>query len=291
MNLIALFLGLGLERGLTRLLHLRDLRWLDGWFDKGLARSRTLSGPAAWLAALALIAIPVLPVAWLQLVWADDVPGPVWVLFAAFVLLFSLGPRDLLTELSQYLAAAERGDEETAARSARRLIEGDAEPSGTRAGAALEAAIVVQANHRIFSVLFWFVVLGPAGAWASRVADLGRSRAAPGGANGGGVSQAVELLHGVLAWVPARLLALSYAVAGSFEDAVADWRDYYREATAGFFRASEAIVAAAGVGAIRSRCPQADVVGRVRAARRLVVRTLVIWLTVISLLTIVGHLA
>jgi membrane protein required for beta-lactamase induction len=287
MNLIALFLGLGLERGLTRLLHLRDLRWLDGWFDKGLTRSRTLSGPAAWLAALTLIVIPVLPVAWLQLVWADDVPGPVWVLFAAFVLLFSLGPRDLLTELSQYLAVAETGDEEAAARSARGLIEGDAELSGTRAGAALESAIVVQANHRIFSVLFWFVVLGPAGAWASRVADLGRRRAAP----GGGVSHAVEVLHGMLAWIPARLLALSYAVAGSFEDAVADWRDYYRQAATGFFRASEAIVAAAGVGAIRSRCPQADVVGRVRAARRLVVRTLVIWLTVISLLTIVGHLA
>lgn len=290
MTLVALFLGLGLERALTHLLHLREPRWLDGWFDVVLARSRAMHGPVAWIAALAMIVVPVLPVAWAQLAWAQDAPRPVWVLFAAFVLLFSLGPGDLLTELRRYLAAAEAGDDEAARHIARGLVEGDTEASGPGAGAALEAAIVVQANHRIFSVVFWFVVLGPAGAWASRVADLCRRRA-PSGPGQGPVAQGVEVLYGLLAWIPARLLALSYAVAGSFEDAVSDWRDYYRRATAGFFRASEEIVAAAGVGAIRSRYPQADVVGRVRAARRLVVRTVVIWLTFISLLTLVGHLA
>ena len=36
----------------------------------------------------------------------------------------------------------------------------------------MERAIYVQANNRIFGVVFWFLVLGPTGAWAFRVLDL-----------------------------------------------------------------------------------------------------------------------
>ena len=46
--------------------------------------------------------------------------------------------------------------------------------------AAVEAAVCVQANNRLFAVVFWFVVLGPLGplaAWAYRVTDLVRRRA------------------------------------------------------------------------------------------------------------------
>ena len=62
MNLIALFLGLMLERTATRLFHLRELRWLDPYFDCGFGRLVKLGGAAAIVVVIVLILLPVLPV-------------------------------------------------------------------------------------------------------------------------------------------------------------------------------------------------------------------------------------
>ena len=288
MNLIALFLGLALERLLNRLLHLREMRWLDGWFDAGLALVRRAPGPLPWLVAVGVVVIPALPVALVGIYFGHIVYGVFYVLFAAVVLMFSLGPKDLVAEVDEYLDAAAGDRAEAADAIARGLIESDTLPRGT--ARALESAIVVQANHRIFGVLFWFMVLGPAGAWGYRVADLFRRRAVFEAARADDAAPAhqVQALFELIAWLPARLLALTYAAAGSFEDATEDWRRYYRKTSRRFMRVSEDVVAAAGVGAIRSRCAEEDTMGRVRAASRLVRRGVLIWLTAISLATLVG---
>ncbi len=288
MNLIALFLGLALERLLSRLLHLREMRWLDGWFDAGLEFVRRAPGPLSWLVAIGFVVIPALPVALVGIYFGHIVYGVLYVLFAAVVLMFSLGPRDLVAEVDAYLDAAAGDRAEEADAIARGLIESDTLPRGT--ARALESAIVVQANHRIFGVLFWFMVLGPAGAWGYRVADLFRRRAVFEAARreDAAPSHEVQVLFEFVAWLPARLLALTYAAAGSFEDATEDWRRYYRETSHRFMRVSEDVLAAAGLGAIRSRCAEEDTQGRVRAASRLVRRGVLIWLTAISLATLVG---
>ena len=288
MNLIALFLGLALERLLTRLLHLREMRWLDGWFDAGLGLVGRAPAPLAWLVAIGIVVIPALPVALVGIYFGHIVSGVLYVVFAAVVLMFSLGPRDLVTEVDEYLKAAGGERSEEADAIARGLIESDTLPRGT--ARALESAIVVQANHRIFGVVFWFMVLGPAGAWGYRVAALFRRRAVfeAGRRDDAAPAQEVQALFELIAWLPARLLALTYAVAGSFEDATEDWRRYYRKTSRRFMQVSEDVVAAAGVGAIRGRCDKDDTLGRVRAASRLVRRGVLIWLTAISLATLVG---
>jgi membrane protein required for beta-lactamase induction len=289
-NLIALLLGLALERFLTRVLHLRGLRWLDGWFDRALALAARRGRPASLLIVLMAVLVPLAPVAWLQAGPAGDWPVLVRVAFAVVVLLFSLGPRDLLAEVRDYLDAEAAGDEATARRIERALME--SRSHATPAAHRLESVVLVQAHHRVFCVVFWFMVLGPAGAWATRVADLCRRRAAFRAAGGAGKAAGEPLaLWELVSWLPARILALSYAVAGSFEDAVADWRAYYRDTTARFFSVSEDVVAVAGTGAIRSLCPPEDRVGRVRAALRLVLRTIAVWLTAIAVLTLSGQAA
>ena len=114
MNLIALFLGLALERLLTQLLHLRETRWLDGWFDAGLSLLGKGPAPVSWLVAVGVVVIPALPVAMVGIYFGHIVSGVLYVLFAALVLVFSLGPRDLMAEVSEYLKAAE-GDQPDAA--------------------------------------------------------------------------------------------------------------------------------------------------------------------------------
>lgn len=289
MNLIALIIGLVLERLLTRLLHLRELHWLDDWFERGARWVRGAPGVAGFGLALFVMLLPVVPVAWFAWAFGDLLFGLAYLAFAAAVLFFSLGPHDLFAQLNDWLGARERGDEAGAEEIARAIRESDRRPPPQPQPTvrALESAILVQANHRIFGVIFWFMLLGPAGAWAYRVADLFRRYMRATG-TGGRSTELVETLFGLAAWLPARLLALSYAVAGSFDEAFEDWRAYYQRTSAGFFSVSESILSAAGIGAIRQRCPEGDTMAAVQATRQLLRRTLVIWVTVIAVLTLVG---
>jgi AmpE protein len=287
MNLIALIIGLALERLLTRLLHLRELRWLDDWFERGARWIRSAPGLAGMWIALGVMLLPVIPVAWIAWTFRDALLGLAYLAFAVAVLLVSLGPQDLFAQLRDWVEARERGDDETAAAIARDIRETNGHVQAAETPRALESAIFVQANHRIFGIIFWFMLLGPAGAWAYRVADLFRRHMRTTG-TGGRATQLCETLFGLLAWIPSRLLALTYAVAGSFDDAFEDWRAYYERTSASFFGASENILAAAGIGAIRRRCPEDDKLTSVRAARDLLRRTLVVWITIIAALTLVG---
>ncbi len=298
MNLIALFLGLILERTLTSALELREPRLLDPYFDRLLKAMDSNPGLLSYLIASAGIIAPVLPVIYVAQAFGDGLLGLPYVLFASLVLVVSLGPRDLGQEVREYISAAEAGDGPAAERLAKEILESD--PPTARGGRvrAVEEAILVQANNRVFGVIFWFMVLGPAGALLFRVADLFRRRAVFEGGrsalSGAGEPQSLYVLNslfGTLAWLPARLLAIGYAIAGSFEDAVADWRAYYDDCSESFFQINEEVVCAAGMGALRSGSNGAaagEPAVAAAASLRLVNRTLVVWLTAISILTLLG---
>ncbi|MDH3588382.1 MAG: hypothetical protein OEQ74_03140, partial [Gammaproteobacteria bacterium] len=97
MNLLALGLGLFAERFLTHLFHLREPRWLDQYFDRGL---RLLGdGWLSKIGAILIVLVPVVPVAAFAIVFRDTLLGLPYLAFAVFMLLFSLGPRDLEDEV------------------------------------------------------------------------------------------------------------------------------------------------------------------------------------------------
>lgn len=296
MKLIALFLGLMLERTATNLLRMREPRWLDPYFDHGFRYLDRAQGAAAWLVALTILIVPVLPVLLLALAFHDVLLGILYIAFAAFVLLFSLGPRDLGSEVDDYVAAVESGDEEALRRLAKELVEADLPPGSGRRTLAVEEAVLVQANNRIFGVIFWFMILGPSGAWLFRVGDLMRRRAVfEAGRSRDEVRgdppylHATQALFGLLAWLPARLLAMGYAMAGSFEDAFSDWRGYYEDCSDKFFHVNDEVLACAGRGALGELdAATQPAVRPIQAAMELVNRTLLIWLTAISLFTIFG---
>jgi AmpE protein len=298
MNFLALLLGLALERVLTHLFHLREFHWLDPLFDAHLRRLRSAAGGTGrrWTAlALTafLVALLVLPVALFSAVAQDEFLQIPYFLFAVVVLLFSLGPRDLDDEVEDYADALANGDRETQQRVAEQLLERSPPAPPAERNEAIERAIYVQANNRIFGVVFWFLVLGPTGAWAFRVLDLLRHRAQRrvGEEVATPTMEAVRTLHGLLAWIPSRLLALGYALAGNFEEAVASWRNTGREATLSFADGTAEIVARIGIAASgRAGLDVADAVealDRIRGARALVMRALwMIWCPVIAVLTL-----
>lgn len=136
-----------------------------------------------------------------------------------------------------YACLGLRGMSDQASETARALREGRLEEVRSRFPAAGEGAdeatlarlavesVLTAAMRRLFGVAFWFVLLGPAGAVLYRLTTI----APPPSNDGEAVSHDghdghAALIRRVADWVPARLTALSFAVAGNFEDALVCWR-------------------------------------------------------------------
>jgi membrane protein required for beta-lactamase induction len=203
--------------------------------------------------------------------------------------------------VDDYVAALERGDRPQAAARARELLESDAAGRGESLREAVEEAIFVQANNRVFGVIFWFMLLGPAGAWLFRASDLLRRRAVFQAVRGGrstapgSFGGALGLVHGLLAWLPARLAAATYALAGGFEDAVGNWRVAADRAASGLLDRSDDLLARVGVGSLQpslAGTPPAELdAATARGAWRIVARATWIWLVAIALLVLAGKAA
>jgi AmpE protein len=101
-------------------------------------------------------------------------------------------------------------------------------------------------------------------------------------------------MHGILAWLPARLTALAYALAGSFEDAVGNWRSAVDRVgpPSGVLDRAEDLLARVGRGSLQpslaGMAPESLDVATARGAWRIVQRSLWIWVAVIALLVITG---
>ena len=300
MSLIALLFAFVLERGLSMALRLREPRWLDRYCDWAERSVGARRGSPLVLAAASAILLPVMPVALASVLLGSHLLGLLQLAFAVLVLLLSFGPRDLRDEVGDYLSALERGDRDEADRRAKELLESDAAGRISGQREAAEEAIFVQANNRVFGVIFWFLLLGPAGAWAFRVSDLMRRRAAFEAGRraipmaGESFSGALRFLHGLLAWIPARLAAGSYALAGSFEDAVGNWRSAVERVgpASGVLDRAEDLLAHVGRGSLQPSLaaipPEQLDLATARGAWRIVQRALWIWIAGIALLVITG---
>ncbi|MEE4186547.1 MAG: regulatory signaling modulator protein AmpE [Gammaproteobacteria bacterium] len=289
MNLLALILGLGVERFLTHFFHWREFRWLDPLFDRAFTALGGRSRNLALLGIGGLALLLVLPVELLELALVDRFAYVPAFVLAVFVLLICLGPRDLVEEVEDYERALAAGDQDAAAGYAAELLEGSAADDPD--SGAVERAVYAQANNRIFGVVFWFILLGPSGAWLFRVFDLMRRRANARAAAAdtpecAQCAQVVLQLHGLLAWLPSRLLMVGYALAGSYDGGVSAWREYRpRIARANWGLAGE-LLGAVGCGAATERDSD-DPGARARIALELVQRTLwTIWCPILALLTL-----
>lgn len=258
-------------------------------------------------------------------------------IFDVVVLLYCLGPKDLDAQVRAFIQASVRGDET----GAHRYMAALAYPS---AGAAMEScpaqltapqmmrtvieATLVQANERWFAVIFWFFVLGPMGAVFYRLSSLlaapvKKTAEDPSIDEPDSFAAAAHHLHGILGWVPARITALSYAVMGSFVDAIDSWNrsihqvEFPSAASAGdrqgWRRVTEMhrsrddpfmnrpsgnaqVLVASGLGALRMDVEEPGTtqqpvgISHVRDALALVWRTVVLCIITLALVTVGGWL-
>ncbi len=301
MTLLALLIGLVVERLATQLFHLRRLRWMDRIIDFGFHQIDRFANWPALIPVILLALFLILPVFLVIFSLQDALYGVANLVLAIVVLFFSLGPKDIGEDVDEYCRAIEEKDEERILSLSKKLIETDILTDPLSRIHKVEESVCIQANNRLFAVIFWFVLFGPygpLGAWAYRVTDLIRRRAVfnmsrdPVHANAA-VLRASLMLHGWLVWIPARLTAIGYAMAGSFEGALSTWRTPEESKAMPSHQQSESLLARVGVGAmalheIEGESTSDRGVRGARAANGLVFRLLFIWAAVIAAMTLYG---
>lgn len=295
MTLIAILASLALSRMTDAFHGWRRLAWFGDFTDWAHARMGEASVWNGPLGVFAVVAPVVFVTGWLYATLASWL-GLFGFVFAVLVLVLSLGPRDTDRHVDQLLEAWKRDD---APGVEQRLAElaSHAAPGMPRERAVIQT-LLADTGTQLLGVMFWFVVLGPIGAVAYRVAVMlvERARAYPD--QWRSFSDAAEVLHGVLDWIPARLTALGYAITGSFVDALHQWRNVGAAGTGDWVANNRAIMIAAGSGALQLDTALKEIaedeptrefwIDQIASAQALARRTIVLWLAMIAILTLAG---
>jgi len=290
MVLLVIVLALFIERVWTTVTELRSFTWFERLVDRVAAKG---SG-RGWAGTVGVIAVMILPLLGVVLVHAllAHILGILGFVFALMVMLFSLGPRDLDADVHRFLNAWEQGDADKAQGYAQQVCQATAEPVDPQSlGRFVVEGIVVAGHERWFGVIFWYVILGPLGALWYRLACVLRDKCILRG-EGDAFKDAALMMHHILAWLPVRLTLISYGLAGSFAESLAALRDEALDWKGGWLTNNYLLLITGGLGALQleqqlaaddSRVVDA---GHVRAALGLVLRTLILILALIAVVTV-----
>ena len=281
MAFLCILIGIIMQRSLHQLSQLRQFRWYDNYSQWMLERlpGLTVQGTSS----IIILLLPIALASGLLQHWLDDALfGLFGLAFGLIVFLFCLGPEDLDQQVDAYLQAYENGDEEQAHHYASLLIGEDAPRAPDQQIAEVMRGILHQANDRIFAVIFWFVILGPMGALVFRLSSYTMGHHNP------VLAQAARKLQAVMAWAPAHLLAMAYALTGNYEGASAGFRN--KTSQDDLSRSNYDTLITAGLGALKD-CTPGEETACIRSTRGLVLRSLVVWLAILAALTLIGWVA
>jgi membrane protein required for beta-lactamase induction len=232
---------------------------------------------------VAILILPLLAIAGLQWLLYDLMFSIPALLFGILVFAYCLGPACLSSDIDDYLDARRMGDEDEAMHYAASLTERAASTSPDQQTSDVTRAILYVANERIFSVIFWFVILGPIGAVLYRlVTFLGKIEDID--ANTRAVT---DFVQGLLSWAPARMLALGYALTGHFDGAVHAFSNRPKEPDISLSNYDVLVIT--GMGALRDH-EATDEVSAILAARNLIMRAIMVWIAVLAVMTLGGWL-
>lgn len=180
-----------------------------------------LTGALAWK----LVVLPIVVLVQVLLVWSAHVSLWLAPLLHALLLYFCLGLRSLYDHSAPIQAALQQGDLDQARELTACIVSRDtAESDEAALSKASVESVLENGCDAVFGTLFWFVLLGGAGAllyrlsntldamWGYRTPRLHRF---------GCVAARVD---DALNWVPARLTALTYAALGNTGLAWQCWR-------------------------------------------------------------------
>jgi AmpE protein len=286
LRLLAVIIALVIAWSVPQLARWRDDRWFRGW----VSRLGDISGSGR--VAVVLI-VPVIACAIVAgILYALPLFDLAWLLFAVVVLVYSLGPREIESDIDAVTRATDtlRRDEAVA------RLQADADPLPWFAPALVEATFYAALRRR-FGVLLWFFLLGPAGALGYRLAQtLGRDTSVALDAE---ARTAAQRVADALDWIPAHLMVFAMALVSDFDAVMGAWKFWHRQSGSPRSRLDPdflGAVARAGVDAdVEAGDGYAqdvsDPIAELEDARRVIRRVLVVWLAVVAVVVLAAWFA
>jgi len=139
-------------------------------------------------------------------------------IFGVVVLLYCLGPYNLWVQVFHCIDELQKENPEMAIEAAKKSFGVSAIKNSQAFHKALVRAIFIAAHERIFSVIFWFVVLGPLGAVLYRLIDLFSMREEL------GLTDIALKIKQAMDWIPVRIFTFIFALGGHFTEVFAVWK-------------------------------------------------------------------
>ena len=287
MTLITVLIAFALEYFLGTFDRFRKFDWFDyylNWIERSLGRYSQWEGV---LGVLITLAVPVMILLAISYALSAIFIGLVFLL-SIFVLIYCLG-LDINNLLSNYIQSIKgKMDEDIAVVENQIKLDLDLnEYNETKA----ISSILLRSHNHIFGVLFWFIILGISGALLYCLTVRLMNRVDGGH---GGYADAVRDLHNILMWPSARLLAIGFALSGSLVDTIDAWRSVDGHT----LMCSNDIVIKTGLGALQYHEADSEddnsherYIGWIQETQAMINRSLIIWLTVLGILTIGGVLS
>jgi AmpE protein len=194
--------------------HIRQWRWYTRYQTKLTTR---IGRWPAWLALGVCILPLVLGVAIVYYLLSSWLFGLLKLFFGIFVLVYCFGPANFWAQVYACIADLHKEDPQATMAKIQKLFGLTFAHEPQAFHRAFTSALFIEANRRIFAVLFWFLFLGPAGALLYRLVDLSR-------ANGVIAVSAAAKLHLLLDWLPVRVFTFIFALGGHFTSVLQQWK-------------------------------------------------------------------
>lgn len=196
--------------------HLRHWRWFSQ-YQQRLSGTRLANWSSFLLLLLCILPFIVL-VGFINHLLEGWMYGALKLIFGVIILVYCMGPTNLWLDTFGCIGEFHAEEPKRAIDKAQSTFHINNPNNSQNFHSALTNAIFIEANHRVFAVVFWFVLLGPVGAVLYRLISL--------------CAQDTRLgLNGVaykfLQWLdflPIRLLTFIFALGGHFTEVITLWK-------------------------------------------------------------------
>lgn len=266
--LVLLLVGLILLWTPWRTGYPRDL--LRSWVERAVRLGK------GWVAVAAVLML-LIPLAIALGVLQGVAYGIFTLLLHVGLLLCCVGRHDPLRTMPAAFVDAWRRDDKTAAALVAEQEFGVIDDEAEGLLEQVSGRIAATAFQSYFVPTFWYLLLGPLGAAGYRLLELTRQQWGHSASHPAGV-----LVH-ALEWIPARLLALSFALIGQFDSTLRTLRELGLEWEI-------------SAGELVARCARAALVpessdpgiGILEDTRQILIRAILTWAVIIAFLSLMG---
>lgn len=210
--------------------------------------------------------------------------------YQVFILFFCLNLYDPKVALAHYFEASQQGDQQAAFRYGSEFLGDKEENDMVTLARDVTRKLFLDADRYIFSVLFWYILLGLFGASVYAMTCSFAVKKVDDTAIGStAILIAAQKIHAVLDWIPTRIVGLTYALVGHLGYGFAYWQKHFSDG----LKATREFAYGVGLAALErdtDYAVSADVEEN-KEALIMLKRTFTLWIVIIAIFTLVSWIA